>query len=88
MVHNLYPLFSDCLICYKFTVLYSDGNELRFTSVNLLISLLLQKVRLPEFEEEFFPQHWHLIQIIPFGSCYLAAPLRFRLFKEDSLFTD
>ena len=50
--------------------------------------LFLQKVRLPEFEDEFFPQHWHLIQIIPFGSCYLAATLRFRRLKEDPLFTD
>ena len=55
--------------------MYSDGNELRFTSVNLLISLLLQKVRLPEFEEEFFPQNWHLIQIVPFGSWYFHGIL-------------
>ena len=30
-------------------------------------ALFLQKVCLLEFEEEFFPQHWHLIQIIFFG---------------------
>ena len=39
--------------------------------------LFLQKVRLPEFEDEFFPQHWHLIQIIPFGSWYFVAPYAF-----------
>ena len=83
-----------CILCFPIVWFvnsqFCTATEMNYGLLVLIFKcpLFLQKVRLPEFEDEFFPQHWHLIQIIPFGSWFLAAPLRLRLFKEDPLFTD